>query len=188
MCHGLTQRYRQACHVERALAQSENIFIFIFSFRDLLVKFSFERFLRASANYPEISQSIAIKKAMPTNAGAPRCWCPAAPARSRSHTVHLCDARPASGAGCALSLCVRVRRPSLPGACKKNFTKRSLAQHWTILDKVGMVLALVQDWASSAAVPLMGGPRVGATSNPRPGIRAEGAPDSSIRWAPRYIH
>ena len=47
-----------------------------------------------------------------------------------------------------------------------------------------MVLALVQDWASSAAVPLMGGPRVGATSNPRPGIRAEGAPDSSIRWAP----
>ena len=28
------------------------------------------------------------------------------------------------------------------------------------------VLALVQDWASSAAVPLMGGPRVGATSNP----------------------
>ena len=33
----------------------------------------------------------------------------------RSHTVHLCDARPASGAGCALSLCVRVRRPSLPG-------------------------------------------------------------------------
>ena len=47
-----------------------------------------------------------------------------------------------------------------------------------------MVLALVQDWASSAAVPLMGGPRVGATSNPRPGVRAEGAPDSSIRWAP----
>ena len=47
-----------------------------------------------------------------------------------------------------------------------------------------MVLALVQDWASSAAVPLMGGPRVGATSNPRPGIRAEGAPDSSIRRAP----
>ena len=42
-----------------------------------------------------------------------------------------------------------------------------------------MVLALVQDWASSAAVPLMGGPRVGATSNPRPGIRAEGAPDSA---------
>ena len=27
----------------------------------------------------------------------------------------LCDARPASGAGCALSLCDRVRRPSLPG-------------------------------------------------------------------------
>ena len=25
---------------------------------------------------------------------------------------------------------------------------------------------------------------MGATSNPRPGIRAEGAPDSSIRWAP----
>ena len=50
-----------------------------------------------------------------------------------------------------------------------------------------MVLALVQDWASSAAVPLMGGPRVGATSNPRPGIRAEGAPDSSIRWAPAPI-
>ena len=47
-----------------------------------------------------------------------------------------------------------------------------------------MVLALVQDWASSAAVPLMGGPRVGAASNPQPGIRAEGAPDSSIRWAP----
>ena len=47
-----------------------------------------------------------------------------------------------------------------------------------------MVLALVQDWASSAAVPLMGGPRVGATSNPWPGIRAEGAPDSSIHRAP----
>ena len=25
---------------------------------------------------------------------------------------------------------------------------------------------------------------MGATSNPQPGIRAEGAPDSSIRWAP----
>ena len=50
-----------------------------------------------------------------------------------------------------------------------------------------MVLALVQDWASSAAVPLMGGPRVGATSNPWPGVRAEGAPDSSIRWAPAPI-
>ena len=47
-----------------------------------------------------------------------------------------------------------------------------------------MVLALVQDWASSAAVPLMGGPRVGAASNPWPGIRAEGAPDSSIHRAP----
>ena len=50
-----------------------------------------------------------------------------------------------------------------------------------------MVFALVQDWASSAAVPLMGGPRVGAASNPQPGIRAEGAPDSSIRWAPAPI-
>ena len=28
---------------------------------------------------------------------------------------------------------------------------------------------------------------MGATSNPRPGIRAEGAPDSSIRWAPAPI-
>merc|ERR1712086_131716 len=37
---------------------------------------------------------------------------------------------------------------------------------------------------SSAAVPLMGGPRVGAASNPWPGIRAEGAPDSSIHRAP----
>ena len=25
---------------------------------------------------------------------------------------------------------------------------------------------------------------MGAASNPQPGIRAEGAPDSSIRWAP----
>ena len=40
---------------------------------------------------------------------------PLSPRNPRSHTVHLCDARPASGAGCALSLCVRVRRPSLPG-------------------------------------------------------------------------
>ena len=56
-----------------------------------------------------------------------------------------------------------------------------------VLGERGMVLALVQDWASSAAVPLMVGPRVGATSNPRPGIRAEGAPDSSIRWAPAPI-
>ena len=28
---------------------------------------------------------------------------------------------------------------------------------------------------------------MGATSNPQPGIRAEGAPDSSIRWAPAPI-
>ena len=28
---------------------------------------------------------------------------------------------------------------------------------------------------------------MGATSNPQPGFRAEGAPDSSIRWAPAPI-
>ena len=30
------------------------------------------------------------------------------PRNPRSHTVHLCDARPVSGAGCALYLCVRA--------------------------------------------------------------------------------
>ena len=46
-----------------------------------------------------------------------------------------------------------------------------------------MVLALVQDWASSAAVPLMGGPRVGATSNPLPGFERRG-PGSTCPWGP----
>ena len=48
-----------------------------------------------------------------------------------------------------------------------------------------MVLARVQDWASSAAVPLMGGPRVGATSNPYALARVS---SGGRRGRPGFIH
>ena len=51
---------------------------------------------------------------------------------------------------------------------------------------------VVQDWASSAAVPLMGGPRVGATSNPYSQGCSQGferrVPRIHLSVGPRYIH
>ena len=47
-----------------------------------------------------------------------------------------------------------------------------------------MVLARVQDWASSAAVPFDGRPQGGGHLESTARVRAEGAPDLSIRWAP----
>ena len=47
-----------------------------------------------------------------------------------------------------------------------------------------MVLARVQDWASSAAVPFDGRPQGGGHLESTARVRAEGALDLSIRWAP----
>ena len=55
----------------------------------------------------------------------------------------------------------------------KNTTKLShdkrIPRHSDCGDYTYGSCTVVQDWASSAAVPLMGGPRVGAASNPRVG-------------------
>ena len=65
----------------------------------------------------------------------------------------------------------------------------SLCIFHTAIFRRRMVLARVQDWASSAAdqSPLMGGPRVGATSNPLPGFERR-VPRIYLSIGPRYLH
>ena len=60
----------------------------------------------------------------------------------------------------------------------------SLCIFHTAIFRRRMVLARVQDWASwLPQSPLMGGPRVGATSNPLPGFERRG-PGSTCPWGP----
>ena len=60
----------------------------------------------------------------------------------------------------------------------------SLCIFHTAIFRRRMVLARVQDWASSAAVPFDGRPQGGGHLESTARVRAEGALDLSIRWAP----
>ena len=60
----------------------------------------------------------------------------------------------------------------------------SLCIFHTAIFRRRMVLARVQDWASSAAVPFDGRPQGRGHLESTARVRAEGAPDLSIRWAP----
>ena len=60
----------------------------------------------------------------------------------------------------------------------------SLCIFHTAIFRRRMVLARVQDWASSAAVPFDGRPQGGGHLESTARVRAEGALDLSIGWAP----